>query len=243
MTHPQRILIVGGAAGIGAALTISIIRKSTAQVFVFDKNIDYASDGPLGELLAYPNRMYGHEGDVTVPEEREHAIETCIRRDVLGGIDTVVYCAGIITPIERVEKMNIAAVEGTYAVNVFGAMAMARTSTFSMSIDLICPIGATRVATSSSCPAVSPSQLWIRQDHLSYICMRPRSHVPWLESLLHIQGCIDALHLVSRARGARHQRARRIPETDSNENARGRRFGPIPGCHGGSRGREVQDVG
>lgn len=124
MSRPQRILIVGGAAGIGAALTISIIRRSTAQVFVFDKSIDYSPDGPLGELLAYPNRMYGHEGDVTIPGEREHAVETCIRKDVLGGIDTVVYCAGIITPIERIDKMNIAAVEGTYAVNVFGAMAI-----------------------------------------------------------------------------------------------------------------------
>ncbi|KAH7395342.1 hypothetical protein DE146DRAFT_659831 [Phaeosphaeria sp. MPI-PUGE-AT-0046c] len=126
MSPPQRILIVGGAAGIGAAITISIIRRSTAQVFVFDKSIDYSPNGPLGGLLAYPNRMYGHEGDVTVPEERKHAVETCIRSDVLGGIDTVVYCAGIITPIERIEKMNIAAVEGTYAVNVFGAMAMAQ---------------------------------------------------------------------------------------------------------------------
>jgi NAD(P)-dependent dehydrogenase (short-subunit alcohol dehydrogenase family) len=124
MASPQRVLIVGGAAGIGAALTISIIRNSSAQVFVFDKYIDYSESGPLGELLAIPNRMYGHEGDVTIPAEREHAVATCIRPDVLGGIDTVVYCAGIITPIERIEHINIADVEGTYAVNVFGAMAM-----------------------------------------------------------------------------------------------------------------------
>jgi NAD(P)-dependent dehydrogenase (short-subunit alcohol dehydrogenase family) len=122
--QPQRILIVGGASGIGAALTISIIRTSTAQVFVFDKNIDYSPTGPLGELLAYPNRMYGHEADVTIAEEREHAVATCVRKDVLGGIDTVVYCAGVITPIERIEKMDVAGVEGTFAVNVFGAMGM-----------------------------------------------------------------------------------------------------------------------
>jgi NAD(P)-dependent dehydrogenase (short-subunit alcohol dehydrogenase family) len=122
--QPQRVLIVGGASGIGAALTISIIRSSTAQVFVFDKNIDYSPSGPLGALLAYPNRMYGHEADVTIPEEREHAVATCVRKDVLGGIDTVVYCAGVITPIERIEKMDVASVEGTFAVNVFGAMAM-----------------------------------------------------------------------------------------------------------------------
>jgi NAD(P)-dependent dehydrogenase (short-subunit alcohol dehydrogenase family) len=121
---PQRILIVGGAAGIGAALTISIIRSSTAQVFVFDKSIDYSSSGPLAALIAYPNRMYGHEADVTIPAEREHAVATCVRKDVLGGIDTVVYCAGVITPIERIEHMDVMNVEGTFAVNVFGAMGM-----------------------------------------------------------------------------------------------------------------------
>lgn len=74
--------------------------------------------------------MYGHEADVTIPEEREHAVTTCIRPDVLGGIDTVVYCAGVIEPIERVEKMDMGKVEGLYGVNVFGAMAMVQFSPF-----------------------------------------------------------------------------------------------------------------
>ncbi|EAT83672.1 hypothetical protein SNOG_08504 [Parastagonospora nodorum SN15] len=126
MAQPQRILVVGGASGIGAALIISIIRTSTAQVFCFDKDIDYSSSGPLGTLLSFPNRMYGHEGDVTIPDEREHAIATCIRPDVLGGIDTVVYCAGILTPIQRIENLDMESVEMTYSVNVFGAMAMAQ---------------------------------------------------------------------------------------------------------------------
>jgi NAD(P)-dependent dehydrogenase (short-subunit alcohol dehydrogenase family) len=68
--------------------------------------------------------MYGHEGDVTIAEDREHAVETCVREDILGGIDTVVYCAGVITPIARIEDMDLREVEGTYNVNVFGAMGM-----------------------------------------------------------------------------------------------------------------------
>jgi len=131
MAQPQRILVVGGASGIGAALIISIIRTSTAQVFCFDKDIDYSSSGPLGTLLSFPNRMYGHEGDVTIPDEREHAIATCIRPDVLGGIDTVVYCAGVLTPIQRIENLDMESVEMTYSVNVFGAMAMV-TNIFSL---------------------------------------------------------------------------------------------------------------
>jgi short-subunit dehydrogenase involved in D-alanine esterification of teichoic acids len=39
---PQRILIVGGASGIGAALTISIIKTSPdALVFMMDRAIDW----------------------------------------------------------------------------------------------------------------------------------------------------------------------------------------------------------
>jgi NAD(P)-dependent dehydrogenase (short-subunit alcohol dehydrogenase family) len=164
MPRPQRILIVGGASGIGAALTISIIRTSTAQVFCFDKEIDYSANGPLGTLLSYPNRMYGHEGDVTIPDEREHAVATCIRPDVLGGIDTVVYCAGIITPIQRIENLDMESVEMTYSVNVFGAMAMViLTNSLHLTKSCIsCSTGTTDPPTPSCSPALSPSQHWLR---------------------------------------------------------------------------------
>ncbi|KAH8724833.1 hypothetical protein GQ44DRAFT_749882 [Phaeosphaeriaceae sp. PMI808] len=121
---PQRILIVGGGAGIGAQTTISIVRTSSAQVFVFDKYIDYAGD--LACLSSYPGRMYGHMGDVTIASEREHAVATCLRHDVLGGIDTVIYCAGIITPIERIENLEVEDMKRTFDVNVFGVVAMAQ---------------------------------------------------------------------------------------------------------------------
>jgi NADP-dependent 3-hydroxy acid dehydrogenase YdfG len=41
-----------------------------------------------------------------------------------GRIDTLVYCAGVITPIERIEKLDMDAVKRAYDVNVFGASAM-----------------------------------------------------------------------------------------------------------------------
>jgi NAD(P)-dependent dehydrogenase (short-subunit alcohol dehydrogenase family) len=195
---PQRILIVGGASGIGAALTISIIRRSTAQVFVFDKNIDYSPSGPLAALIAYPNRMYGHEADVTIPAEREHAVATCIRRDVLGGIDTVVYCAGVITPIERIENMDVMNVEGTFAVNVFGAMGMVL---LSLQPFLICTClryaGTTHNPSLAHRASISPSQRGLWQDHILDIRMRSGCYLSRLESLLHIESCVDAVHQLS----------------------------------------------
>ncbi|KAF2029670.1 NAD(P)-binding protein [Setomelanomma holmii] len=126
MPPPQRILLIGGATGIGAATTISLITQSNALVFMMDKFIDYSPDGPLGALTSYPNRMYGHEGDVTVAADREKAVELCVREDILGGIDTVVYCAGVLGPIERVESLDIEGTKYAFEVNVFGPMAMAQ---------------------------------------------------------------------------------------------------------------------
>jgi NAD(P)-dependent dehydrogenase (short-subunit alcohol dehydrogenase family) len=127
MPPPQRIFLIGGATGIGAATTISLITNSTALVFMMDKFIDHSPTGPLAALIAYPNRMYGHEGDVTVAAEREKAVELCCREDILGGIDTVVYCAGVLGPVERVERLGVEGLESVreaFEVNVFGVMAM-----------------------------------------------------------------------------------------------------------------------
>ncbi|KAH7088745.1 hypothetical protein FB567DRAFT_317342 [Paraphoma chrysanthemicola] len=126
---PQRILLIGGASGLGAATTIKIITTSPALVFMMDKFIDYSPTGPLAALTSYPNRMYGHEGDVTVAADREKAIELCFRDDILGGIDTVVYCAGVLGPVERVERLDARGLEdvrGAFEVNLFGVMAVAQ---------------------------------------------------------------------------------------------------------------------
>jgi NAD(P)-dependent dehydrogenase (short-subunit alcohol dehydrogenase family) len=162
--QPQRIFVIGGASGIGAALTISLVRLSTAQVFVFDKEIDYSPSGALGALLSYPNRMYGHEGDVTIPEDREHAVETCVREDVLGGIDTVVYCAGVITPIARIEDMDLAEVESTFGVNVFGAMGMVFSfhHRFISTSNLTFLTGTTGTPSPACCTHRTPAQCWLR---------------------------------------------------------------------------------
>ncbi|KAF2829045.1 NAD(P)-binding protein [Ophiobolus disseminans] len=124
---PQRIMIVGGANGIGAALTISIITKSPdALVFMMDRAIDYSASGPLATLLSYPNRMYGHECDVTVPHDRTDAVNLCASTEVLGGIDTVIYCAGVLEPISRISDLHLDDMRYTFEVNVFGPTAIAQ---------------------------------------------------------------------------------------------------------------------
>lgn len=70
--------------------------------------------------------MYGHECDVTDDHGREAAVELCASADVLGGIDTVIYCAGVIDPIERITDLHLDAMRYTFEVNFFGLIAMAQ---------------------------------------------------------------------------------------------------------------------
>ena len=61
-------------------------------------------------------------GDVTVKENRINAVETCTKE--FGGIDTFIYCAGVIGPIEKIDKLSIDDMKRSYDVNIFGLVGM-----------------------------------------------------------------------------------------------------------------------
>jgi NAD(P)-dependent dehydrogenase (short-subunit alcohol dehydrogenase family) len=111
----QGILVVGGGQGIGLEITLAILARKTANVVVFGLHIDPQLNSPS-------ERLWVVTGDVTSDSDRKKAVETAL--DKLGSIDTLVYTAGVITPIERIESINLEAVKQAYEVNVFGVMAM-----------------------------------------------------------------------------------------------------------------------
>jgi NAD(P)-dependent dehydrogenase (short-subunit alcohol dehydrogenase family) len=122
-SKPQVVLVVGGTSGIGYAITQAILSGQylplNTKVIAFgliDSSIKLEFSKQQRERLRIV------EGDVTVEEDRELAVRTCF--NVFGGLDTLVYCAGIITPIQRLEKLDIDAVKRSFDVNVFGAMSM-----------------------------------------------------------------------------------------------------------------------
>jgi NAD(P)-dependent dehydrogenase (short-subunit alcohol dehydrogenase family) len=125
--NAQAILIVGGGQGIGLETTRSILATSpaTTKILVFGLHADSELAWISGQ---YPGRVWIILGDVTTAADRSRAVKTCAKE--LGGIDTLVYCAGVITPIERIENVDIEAVKRTFDVNVFGAMAMVRSLAF-----------------------------------------------------------------------------------------------------------------
>jgi NAD(P)-dependent dehydrogenase (short-subunit alcohol dehydrogenase family) len=126
-SKPQVILVVGGTSGIGYAITQSILSSPylplNAKVIAFGL-ID--STIKLEFTKQQRERLRIVEGDVTVEEDRELAVQTCFNH--FGGLDTLVYCAGIITPIQRLEKVDVEAVKRSFDINVFGAMSMVGTN-------------------------------------------------------------------------------------------------------------------
>lgn len=126
-TQTQTILIIGGTRGIGFEVAKSISKqnhRSFTNLAIFGliddsdtSNIKSIDDASFKSFLSI-------SGDVTDKESRESAVKTCV--DQLGGIDTLIYTAGIITPIERIEKFGVEAVKKSFDINVFGAMAVVR---------------------------------------------------------------------------------------------------------------------
>ncbi|KAF1846463.1 NAD(P)-binding protein [Cucurbitaria berberidis CBS 394.84] len=112
---PQTILIVGGTEGIGFEVAKAIRTQPDA---LKTNRVIFG----LVEPVKIERSATYFIGDVTNSEVRERAVRYCI--DKFGGIDTLVYSAGVITPIERIENLDMEAVKRTFDVNVFGAMAM-----------------------------------------------------------------------------------------------------------------------
>lgn len=72
----------------------------------------------------YPERLFVILGNVSSNTDRSKAVDTC--RRYMGGIDTLVYCAGVIDPIQRIDTVDIKAVKWIYDINVFGAMTISQ---------------------------------------------------------------------------------------------------------------------
>lgn len=121
MSNPnQAILLVGGGLGIGLCVTRIILDMSpkTTKIVVFGLHAD-----PELQTLSdkHPGQVDSILGDVTSAVDRVKAIDTC--KSHMGGIDTLVYSAGTMGAIKRIDSLDIDAFKMVYDVNLFGLLA------------------------------------------------------------------------------------------------------------------------
>jgi 3-oxoacyl-[acyl-carrier protein] reductase len=91
----KRVIVTGGASGIGEATTERFLREG-AEVLVFDideGNLEGSAERLGPAVAAGGGRLVGQRGDATSPDDVEAMMARA--RDELGGVDVLVSNAGI----------------------------------------------------------------------------------------------------------------------------------------------------
>jgi len=105
--------------GIGFETTKYIINNTASLVVVYGL---HAVEECLALEKANPGRLSICTGDVTKPSSGKDAVKFALEK--MGGLDTLVYCIGIMAPIERIADVDLDKVRQTFEVNVFGCISM-----------------------------------------------------------------------------------------------------------------------
>jgi NAD(P)-dependent dehydrogenase (short-subunit alcohol dehydrogenase family) len=113
-----RILVTGGASGIGWAIALEL-REQGARVHLCD-----ASSELLARALCERPEMSGSVADVADPQHVDRLFEDV--RQSLGGLDVLVNNAGIAGPTAAVEDLDPDDWSRTMAVNITGQFLCAR---------------------------------------------------------------------------------------------------------------------
>ncbi|MDG2029082.1 MAG: SDR family NAD(P)-dependent oxidoreductase [Acidimicrobiales bacterium] len=113
----KRVLIVGASAGIGRA-TGELAAADGARVAFAARRGDV-----LDEIVADLDGCVAVPCDVTDPGAAMAAVDESA--DALGGLDAVVYVAGVF-PIGMLDEMDSSVWQDTFDLNVFGAAAVTR---------------------------------------------------------------------------------------------------------------------
>ena len=106
----DRILVIGGSQGIGAAV-VELAAKAGHQVVFTGRNDQFI------ESVAKKTGAHGVRADVAVPEDNARTVETC--NDRMGGIDVLINNAAFDYRAE-IGTLDIGRMKDLFETNVFG---------------------------------------------------------------------------------------------------------------------------
>ncbi len=115
---PQRVLVTGGAGGIGLAITRAFVAAG-ARVHIADPDAEAVS-----HAIASSSQISGTVCDITDPASVEQMFTQL--RDALGGLDVLVNNAGVSGPTAPVDEYAPDAWDTVVAVNLTGTFDVTR---------------------------------------------------------------------------------------------------------------------
>jgi NAD(P)-dependent dehydrogenase (short-subunit alcohol dehydrogenase family) len=114
---PRNILIVGGGIGIGFEITKYLLNSTSCSVVVFGLHI---SKDRTSLQAASPTKLWLCTGNVTKTADCQEAVNISLYK--IGGIDTMIYCARVMDPIQLISEVDMERVKRSYEVNIFGQL-------------------------------------------------------------------------------------------------------------------------
>ena len=119
--NDKRVLITGGASGIGRLMGAMALDKGASTLVIWDIN-QQSIDDTIAELTA-KGKVVGYRVDVSDEQSVIDAVKAV--KEQVGQIDILINCAGIITSNKTFENYTTAEIHRTMNINTIAPMVVA----------------------------------------------------------------------------------------------------------------------
>lgn len=117
----KRVLITGGASGIGKIMGRMSLEKGAAALIIWD--INQTNIDAVRAEFSHIGRVFGYRVDVSDPQAVADAY-AAVKREV-GEVNILINCAGIVTGNKTFDKQTLSDIRRTIDINTVAPMVVA----------------------------------------------------------------------------------------------------------------------